>query len=93
MVSFSWGESPCGGATDYGIYRGLIGDWFNLTMADCHDDGGDLVEVLTVSPDSSYYLVVPNNAEAEGSYGTDSDGLERPPAVLPCVSMQDLGCS
>ena len=92
FLSLSWEASSCGGASDYGIYQGLIGDWASYTMVDCHDDDGDLVEELTVSADDCYYFVVPNNGEAEGSYGSGIGGGERPAAAAACLPSQDLRC-
>ncbi len=42
---------------------------------------------LTPSGGNRYYLVVARNATNEGSYGTDSNGVERPPAIgiLACL--------
>lgn len=40
----------------------------------------------------TYYLVVPLGATREGSYGTDSEGLERPQGVTACLPQQVAAC-
>ena len=39
---------------------------------------------LTPSSGNTYYLVVPHNGVNEGSYGVDSNGVERPAAIAAC---------
>jgi len=41
----------------------------------------------------TYYLVVPRNGGSEGSYGTDSDGAERPIGLNACAPRKFAGCS
>jgi hypothetical protein len=75
-----WPASCSHGAVDYAIYEGQIGDFESHVMKDCTDNGGDRSELIPPGPGNTYYLVVPLTATHEGSYGTDSDGFERPPA-------------
>ena len=85
----SWLPSCTHGAADYGIYEGLLGNWYSHVAVDCSDDGGDLREDVIPMEGDGYYLVVPVNFNGEGSYGTDSD-TERPTGTPACVSSQFL---
>jgi hypothetical protein len=90
-LRLSWSESCSVGAEDYAIYEGTIGDWYSHTAIDCSDDDGDLTETIGPSPGNRYYLIVPLNGSAEGSYGLDFQGAERPPGASTCVHAQRLG--
>ena len=99
-IVLSWEASCGGGAEDYSIYEGLLGDWYSHTQLTCTDLGdvpGCLVvggcvlrEEITPGPEGHYYLVVPRNAIEEGSYGLGEDGDERPKASSGCVTAQSL---
>jgi hypothetical protein len=89
-LRISWSQSCSAGAEDYAIYEGVIGDWYSHVALDCSDDGADLREDITPSSGNRYYLVVPLNANDEGSYGTASDGTSRPPGGSACVASQAL---
>ena len=41
---------------------------------------------------SAYYLVVPQNAAAEGSYGTSTGGFERGPGAASCLPQAIIDC-
>lgn len=93
QIKLQWSASPCPGATDYGVYEGTIGSWYSHTRVVCTDAGADHQATITPSSGNRYYLVVPRDADVEGSYGLDSDGNERPqgsPGV--CRPAQTLGC-
>ena len=76
-LHLSWGQT-CGLGQDHGIYQGTIGGWYDHLRLDCADAGNDLTEQITPGSGDRYYLVVPLGGTEEGSYGTDSDGTERP---------------
>ena len=92
-LTLSWPPSCSSGAVDYAIYEGTIGDFGSHAMKDCSDDGSDLTEEIVPQAASSYYLVVPLGDSDEGSYGVDSDGVERPTAAPAdrCLPSQALG--
>jgi hypothetical protein len=91
-LTLSWSASCSPAATNYAIYEGAIGSFTSHALRDCGDDGGDLTEEVHPASGDAYYLVVPYSAAAEGSYGTDSLGAERPPALGPrCVTPQVPG--
>ena len=83
-VVLSWGESCGSGADDYGIYEGELGNWYSHTLVTCLDAGADLTEEISAGAGNRYFLVVPNSALEEGSYGLDRDGLERPAGQAVC---------
>ena len=89
-LTISWAPSCSSGAEDYGIYEGQVGSWYSHTQIDCSDDGGDFTEEITPSAGNRYYLVVPRNPNDEGSYGTDSLGMERPAGSSVCITSQAL---
>jgi hypothetical protein len=89
-LRISWNASCSTGAEDYAIYEGAIGQWYSHTRLDCSDEGGDLTEEVTPSAGDRYYLVVPLNANAEGSHGTASDQTERPVGITSCGFVQTL---
>ena len=82
-ITLSWGASCVASDTDYAIYEGLLGDFTSHTQVGSPPctTGGATTTTITPGTGSRYYLVVPQNATNEGSYGTDSNGLERPPAI------------
>jgi hypothetical protein len=92
-IRLSWSASCSVGAVDYAIYQGTIGSYYSHVSAVCTDAGGDRVEEIAPQAASSYYLVVPRSATAEGSYGRASNGSERPvaPTVNRCLGSQTLG--
>ena len=77
----------------YGIYEGVVGDWYSHRMIDCSEGGGNLTAIVAMPEGNAYYLVVPFNEINEGSYGLDSSCAERPVAVgEACQAPQALGC-
>ncbi len=80
----------------YGVYEGALTS-INEGVYDHAQVSCDLTCPMSFpfipTPASSYYLVVPHNCIAEGSYSTDSIGNERPQPVNVgdrCVDIQDL---
>ena len=90
-VDLSWGASCGAGATDYTVHEGAIGNWYSHTSipSACTTAGATSLTGLTPQSGSRYFLVVPVSATAEGSYGTDSGGLERPVSTSVCIGTQD----
>jgi len=92
-LRIGWSAATSAGADDYGIYEGRIGAWYSHTAIDCSDAAGDRAEDVTPGAGNRYYLVVPWNANDEGSYGQDSGGIERPVGVpATCRPTQSLEC-
>jgi hypothetical protein len=91
-LRITWQASTSVGAEGYGIYEGTIPSWTSHGLKDCTDDAPEFEEEIAPQAASSYYLVVPNNANGEGSYGVQSSGTERPQGTPACRPVQDLGC-
>ena len=83
-ISLSWGDSCHIDDTDYEIYEGTIGEYGSHVWKYC-STAGALSQEFIIDPNTSkYYLVVPTNGEAEGSYGTDSQGIPRQRGPSAC---------
>ena len=79
----SWSPSCTAIDSDYEVYQGALGNFTSHQSVLCSTGGATSARI---QPDAGgrYYLVVPRNAEREGSYGTASSGAERPPAAIAC---------
>ncbi len=55
----------------------------------CTTFGRTSVE-LDPDPGNRFYLVVPQSADREGSYGADGEATQRSPSAAACL-LQDLG--
>ena len=87
-LAISWTAGCSEGGTDYGIYEGVIGSWYSHVGIVCTDAGADRTETFAPAAGNRYYVVVPRNAAAEGSYGARSSGIERPAGGAACVATQ-----
>jgi len=90
-IVLTWSVAS-GYVDDYAIYEGTLGTWYSHASKTCTDAGHDLAEQVTPAAGNTYYLVVALNADAEGSYGRDSQGNERPRGTGTCRAIQDLDC-
>ena len=91
-LHLSWGGSCLASDVDYEIYEGTLGDFASHTPKVC-STGGMNQKTIAMGLGDKYYLVVPTSTDSEGSYGTSSDGLERPQAAGAC-RLQTIGdCS
>jgi hypothetical protein len=87
-----WGTSCHGGDNDYAVYEGDLGDYTShLPVGNC-TTGGLRSLVFPLASGDAYYLVVPLNAQREGSYGHDSFGQERAPSAEACRLPGVLTC-
>lgn len=82
-VALSWGASCSDDATDYTVHRGTIGTWYSHSAVAC-STGGVTGTTLAPGAGSSYFLVVPVTDDAEGSYGRNRAGVERPTSAATC---------
>ncbi|HEX6852126.1 MAG TPA: trypsin-like peptidase domain-containing protein [Candidatus Polarisedimenticolaceae bacterium] len=78
-----WAAPASGGSpASYGLYRTTLGA---PVSAQCEADLGNATTALLATlTDDRGFLVVARNAAGEGSYGSDSAGVERSPASAPC---------
>jgi len=90
-LTLTWGASCLSNDTDYGIYEGTVGDYASHTRRLCSTGGQNTVD-LVPSAGSRYFLVVPQNATNEGSYGRSSSSVERPRGVITCKPQEIGAC-
>ena len=83
-VTLSWGASCQADDGDYAVYEGSIGNFSSHAAALC-GTGGETNATITAGAGDTYYLVTPVDGLREGSLGTDSEGNDRPPALVPCL--------
>ena len=88
-IDLSWSASCGAEGTDFAVYQGTIGIWYDHAPMLCSTSG---TRTATVTPAAGnhYYLVVPLSVTLEGSYGTNSSGLEIPASTGACRAVQDL---
>ncbi len=79
----SWGAS-CSPTDDYDVYEGTLSAPFNSHLPVACSTSGATTLTFTPSAGNRYYLVVPRNEVAEGSYGFSSAMLPRPPSAAAC---------
>lgn len=93
-VTLSWAPSCSGGDTDYEIYEGTLDGtpgFYNHAPVFCNTQGATS---LTFSEPAAnvYWLVVPRNTLAEGSYGRRTGGAEIPQGSGACALQQIAAC-
>jgi DNA-binding beta-propeller fold protein YncE len=84
-ITLLWDASCRSSDSDYEIYEGWIGTFTSHQPATC-STAGSLTWTFTPEHGDTYYLVVASNGSIEGSYGTDSGGVERPRSDAPCLT-------
>lgn len=82
----------CGGATTYGIYRGdLRAGYGSIAPVPGYCAvAARTAEIPPAPGDATFFLVVPNDAAGEGSYGDDSSGSPRQASPSPCAPQNAL---
>ena len=91
QLTLSWGTSCLASDPDYEIYGGVLGDFSSHTPRFCTTAGATTI-TFTPAAGNMYYLVVPRSATREGSYGTDSNGMERPQGTTSCLVQAIAAC-
>lgn len=90
-LRLSWSASCRSTDIDYSIYAGVLGSFSNHPPIVCSTTGATSWNV-DFGMGSRYYLVVPQNEVHEGSYGRDSNGIERPQGSVYCRNQQYDSC-
>jgi len=93
-IALAWDPSCLGSDTDYAIYEGLLGDFQShapVASPNCTTAGATNA-TFQPSAGSRYYLVVPQGANREGSYGTAGDGTPRPTSASACLPQLTGSC-
>jgi Zn-dependent metalloprotease len=83
-IALTWGDSCVASDSDYAVYEGTLGSFDTHTPRFCTTFGATTMTFAPASG-SSYYLVVPQSVDREGSYGTDGAGNERPRSGSACL--------
>ena len=91
-LQLSWGPSCSASDVDFSVYEGSLGDFDGHTPVTC-STAGLPGHTFTPGAGNRYYLVVPQSADREGSYGLDGAGLERPPGFANCLGQATGACS
>ena len=90
-IVLTWSPSCAAGDTDYEVYEGTVGSFYSHAALFC-STGGSTTWTLTPSPGDRYYIVVPANDGAEGSYGVDDQGQQRPGGENRCLPPAAAAC-
>jgi hypothetical protein len=90
-ITLTWDPSCIPTDTDYAVYEGTIGLFYSHTPKSC-STGGTTASTIAPAAGSTYYLVVPLNPTREGSYGTRSNGGERPAGLSACLPSAAAEC-
>ena len=88
-IILRWGDSCLATDFDYAVYEGVLGNYGSHAIERC-STGGATEQLLPMATTDVYYLIVPRNADREGSYGTDGAESERLPPASACLA-QEIG--
>jgi len=88
FVRLTWGPSCRAADHDYAVYEGELGDPLSLARVSCSTGGQLEYEFQSQQRHGSWFIVVPNDGVAEGSYGDTSEGVERVPSFTACWPQQ-----
>jgi hypothetical protein len=94
QLTLSWGAppEPCI-TTDYSIYRGSLPfNSYNHSYLLCSTSGMTSATINSET-DSYYYLIVAQYNNAEGSYGVDSNNIQRPIGINYCYQQHIGSCN
>ena len=92
QITLSWDASCSVNDDDYEIYEGTIGTFQSHGSLVCTTNGNNTKTVVPSAGDR-YYLVVPRNADREGSYGTDSSNVPRTLGTPACLTQLLGSCA
>jgi hypothetical protein len=90
-VTLTWHPSCVLSDNDYAVYEGSFPVFTSHESVTC-STGGATTHTFEPRVDDAYYLVVPRNANWEGSYGTNHQGDERPAAAAGCFTQAIAEC-
>lgn len=86
-IELTWSPSCLPNDEDYAVYEGALSSFAShLPIAPPYEctTAGATSAVFPPGPGNRYWLVVPQGSQREGSYGTDSHGVERTPSPAAC---------
>jgi hypothetical protein len=101
-LTMSWGDSCVAGDSDFGLYEGVMQpipakgggprDFSSHQFVQCTTAGANSATITPAAGDFQYFMVVPSNGAEEGSYGADSQGVERGQGVNSCATQSIAAC-
>lgn len=91
LLALAWSGSCATGDIDYEIYEGSLGAWYSHVSRLCSTAGATTATIEPAAGDT-YYLIVPSNGSREGSYGSSSAAVPRPPGASACRPQQSPAC-
>jgi hypothetical protein len=84
-IIFTWDPSCVATDVDYAIYTGTLGDSTSHYPRICSTGGLTTISLrLNETYNYNYFFVVPLSENREGSYGMDSDYVQRPAGAAVC---------
>jgi hypothetical protein len=87
-VTVSWSAACLQSGQAFGLYEGMLGNFTSHLPVMCGIAATDWT--FTPQAGSRYFLVVPHDGVAEGSYGLLGNGTERPPSAAACRPEQRI---
>ena len=82
-LELTWGESCAPADVDYAVYSGTFDDFSSYSPLECSTDG--MTKLVMPPPEETvFFLVVPHNTVIEGSYGFESDEIDRQASAAAC---------
>lgn len=96
LARLTWAASCITTDTDFEVYEGTLGVWYDHGWIACTTDEAAQYDVGLAGGDA-YFLVVPTNTFVEGHYGFDSLPAAplpspRPPGSPSCVTQSEVTC-
>lgn len=92
QIRMTWGESCNQDDSDFVVVRGELAAPFTQHAPLACSTGGLRSHTFFPQPGDAYFLVVPRNDEAEGSYGRSSSGLPRGQGLGGCLPQSAGSC-
>jgi hypothetical protein len=90
-IILDWGASCLGTDEDFAIYEGTLGDFTSYSPNVCSTGGANSLEIAAGS-ENRFFIVVPHGSVREGSYGSDSQRVPRPPSDDACLEQSVAFC-
>ena len=91
-ITLVWGDSCNAGDTNYGIFAGTIPTFDVANAVLCETPFGGTAKTVEPEPGNTFYLVVPHNEFWQGSFGQNSQGIERPMTGSWCFTQEVTTC-
>ncbi len=83
-IRLTWGSSCRAADEDYAVYQGPLADPLDMSPVTC-TTAGERSHEFESFLEAAAFLVVPTDGTTEGSYGSSSDGTQRPPGPNACL--------